>query len=500
MEKRIAEIILRCKAINAEQADIESEADLKNAGQFTDDQRKLYAGLNDEFALLLAEKNKLEDDAEMKASRAGRAVELQPRAIARKTPASSGAPAPEAALPGIPIQVAPETEDLNAGLQVRVKIPRTVLRVGNPRSFRGVINNVGPEERAYRFGMWCLARLSRDIPGRFSFPDAQNFVRNYMHATNTVHGETGGTTGGEFLVPDEFSADIIILRETYGVSRRLFQRSVMTSDVKHEPKRATGLTAYFTAEGAAGTESNMTWSDIQLVAKDLMVLSRISNQLSMDAVISVGDTIAGEMAYAFANKEDDCAFNGNGKSTYGGINGVLNLLTDCDGSGTDSKGLTVGTGSGWSGLVLADFNKCAGTLPVYATTPNTCWVTHKAFYHSTMQRLEMAAGGNTLMSLSQGDASKNRPLFMGWPVEFAQVFPSSTAAGVMCAFGDFGLGALFGDRQQTSIAFSEHAVIGGQSVFENNQIAIRATERFDINVHGCGDASNYGPIVGLSCG
>jgi HK97 family phage major capsid protein len=87
---------------------------------------------------------------------------------------------------------------------------------------------------------------------------------------------------------------------------------------------------------------------------------------------------------------------------------------------------------------------------------------------------------------------------LGYPVEFSQVMPSTEANSQVCAvLGDFSKGAAFGDRQQESIAFSEHATIGGENVFERNQIAIRGTERFDIVVHDVGDANDAGPIVGL---
>ena len=501
VEKQIENLIARLKAIDVEQAAIENKADLENSGKFSDEQRTAYDALQAEFEAKSEEKTELERQLSLRQARLARATNnsLVAATLPRRLDAATAAPALATTHQsvGTPIQREPELNEFGEPV-IRFKIPRWANRIGNPRSFKGTVDGHSAEERAYRFGMWALHRISQDIP-RFKFPLATQFVNDYMQATNSAHGETGGTTGADFLVPEEFSSDVIILREQYGVARKLFRRSVMTTDVKHEPKRLTGLTAYFVAEGSAGTESNMTWQDLQLIAKDIMCLSRISAQLSMDAVINVGDTLAGEMAYAFSNKEDDCAFNGTGTSTYGGINGVLNLLTDTDGAGTDSKGLTVGTSTGWAGLVLADFNKCAGTLPVYATTDNTCWVCHKNFYNSTMQRLEAAAGGNTIMTISQGDP-RARPSFLGWPVQFSQIMPSATAAGVMCAFGDFSLGALFGDRQQSKVAFSEHATVNGTSVFEANQIAIRATERFDINVHGCGTSAAYGPIVGLSCG
>jgi HK97 family phage major capsid protein len=173
-------------------------------------------------------------------------------------------------------------------------------------------------------------------------------------------------------------------------------------------------------------------------------------------------------------------------------------LTDIDGGATDSAGVvTQGTSNTWSAMVLADFNAVVGKLPQFADTPNTCWVCHKTFYATVMQKLETAAGGNSLQDIANGDR-RPRPLFLGYPVEFSQVFPSVTATtGVMCILGDLQLSSVFGDRQQTSIAFSEHATISGESVFERNQIAVRGTERFDINNHGCGDASTVGAVVGL---
>lgn len=495
MEKKLAEIIARMKKIDADQAEIERQAGLENEGEFTEGQRSQYEALGAMFKDLEAEKAKIEKDMALKAERADRAAAFN-AIMPRRTQPSSGAPSvPQNRIPGMPI----EHENTETGeTQIRFKIPKNVLRLGSPTNFHGVRDGLDAEHRAYRFGMWALARISQDLPGRFNFDRAKQFVSDYMNPTNTAHGETD-TTGGHYLVPEEFSRDLIDLREMYGVVRRIFGRAPMTGDVLHTPKRASGLTAYFIAENAVGTESNMTWSDIQLVAKNLMVLARMSNQLSADAVISIGDTLAGEIAYAFSNKEDECGFNGDGTSTYGGMTGVRYLLDNVGGATTDSAGKVIqGSSNTWSAMVLGDFNNVVGKLPQYADTPNACWVCHRTFYYSVMQKLEMAAGGTQMMEVSQGDR-RSRPLFMGYPVEFSQVFPSATAtSGIMCVLGDFTKGALFGDRQQTSIAFSEHASVGGENVFERNQIAIRGTERFDLNVHGCGDASTVGPIVGLA--
>jgi HK97 family phage major capsid protein len=92
----------------------------------------------------------------------------------------------------------------------------------------------------------------------------------------------------------------------------------------------------------------------------------------------------------------------------------------------------------------------------------------------------------------------SRKMFLGYPVVISQVMRKTAANSVICAlFGDMALAASFGDRKGVMIATSEHAVIGGVSVFERDEIAVRGIERFDFVAHSIGDATNAGPMVGL---
>ncbi len=498
--KRIQDIIDRLKAIDGLQAAIETKATSENDGRFTAETQAEWDNLQTEYETLKAEKVTLEAQAvkaaESFASRDNRANDFQAVAIPRR--ANPGSSAPAAKIEGEPVDKHGGSGPPDAGSKIFV-IPPKAMRYGSVKNFSGVIDGRNSKERAYRFGMYALARICQCLPGRFHIPQATQFVDDYMGGIrNTAHGESEGVTGSHVLVPEEFSEDLIVLREMYGVARRSMKRETMAGDTKHIPKRVGGLTASFVGESTAGTESNMQFQDILLVAKDLMALARISNQLSADAAIDLGDTLMGEIAYAFANKEDLCAFNGDGTSTYAGIRGIRTLLTDIDGAGTDSLGVvTQTTGNTWAQMVLADFDYVVGKLPQYADTPNAAWYCHKSFYAGVMQRLGLAAGGNSLEHVADGDR-RPRPTFLGYPVEFSQVFPSVTAtSGVMAILGDLTLSSAFGDRQQTAIAFSEHASVGGENVFERNQIAVRGTERFDISNHGCGTATTIGPVVGI---
>lgn len=362
-------------------------------------------------------------------------------------------------------------------------IPASAKRYGQVRNFKQAkVGKFDRQERAYRFGMWALGCLGNENAKRFC---AEQGITIKLHQSSV-------NTAGGFLVPEEFGTDLIDLRLEYGVFRRNARIEPMTSDTKTVPRRTGGLTAYFVSEGSAGTESTKGWDQVRLVAKDLMVISRMTNQLSEDAVISIGDDLAGEIGYAFALKEDQCGFLGDGTSTYGGIVGVTTALSNINGT-DDGGGLVLGSGNTYSELVLGDFHKVVGRTPTYARK-GAKWFVSPNFHDSVMQKLLTAAGGNTIQNIQAGGG----PVFLGYPVELAEVMPTTEANSQIAAvFGDLSLAARFGDRQQDMIDFSTQATVGGQSLWERNEIGIRGTQRFDIVVHDVGTATIAGPIVGL---
>lgn len=384
----------------------------------------------------------------------------------------------------VPVQIpqAPAAEEAQRQGAPRVELARSLPRFGTLRNFKD-------PERAYRFGQWFSA--ARGIEKGLAF------CRDNGIAMTRTHQEGVNETGG-FLVPEEFGNDLIDLREAYGVFRRNAKMVPMASDTRSDPRRTGGLTAYFLNESDALTASTKGWDRVSLTAKKLGVLTRYSSEIAEDALINLGDDLAGEIAYAFATKEDDCGFNGDGTSTYGGMNGVLSKIKGLSGTIANIAGLQVATGTGYgtsyASAVLADFEAVAAKLPVYADTPRAKWYCHKSFYWNVMVKLMLAAGGATGSETANGAAKR----FLGYDVEFVQIMTPNSAVSQVCALlGDLSLAASFGSRRDTSIAISEH------SRFANDEIEIRGTERFDINVHDVGNASATagnrvaGPVVGL---
>jgi HK97 family phage major capsid protein len=134
-----------------------------------------------------------------------------------------------------------------------------------------------------------------------------------------------------------------------------------------------------------------------------------------------------------------------------------------------------------------------GTLPQYADTARAKWYMHKTVFHSLMQNRALNAGGTTGTEIING---KVQPSLLGYPVVFSQVLPNlDTLTDTLRIgyFGDLTLATSFGDRRATSIQVSDQAM----DVFEQDEIAIRGTERFDINCHDVGDSSKVGPLVAL---
>ena len=175
-------------------------------------------------------------------------------------------------------------------------------------------------DQAYAAGMWFKATLMDNA-------EAKEWCKTRGISIQKAQGEGVDSAGG-FLVPEELLANIIVLREQFGVFRKECTVVPMGSDTLNWPRRTGGLTAYFTGENQAATESQASWDGINLTAKKLGALTRMSNEIAEDAVVSVADWLVGEIAYAFASKEDDCGFNGDGTSTYGGMRGLATIFAD----------------------------------------------------------------------------------------------------------------------------------------------------------------------------
>jgi HK97 family phage major capsid protein len=361
------------------------------------------------------------------------------------------------------------------GAKIEVVKP-DLFRFGQLRAFKGP----KAEVNAYTAGKWIMATIMGDAASRQWCRDRGVEIRVQTEGINTAGG---------FVVPDVMERAIIDLREEYGNARRNCRVVPMSSDHTIIPRRNGGVTAAFIGETTAITESDKSWSVVELTAKKLGALTRMSSELSEDAIINIADDLAQEMAYAFSVKEDQCCIDGDGTNTYGGMTGIRTKMID--GFHLGSYVLAITTGNTWLTIDDADLMAMMVVLPKYARA-NAKWHCSPIAKVAVFDRLARAGAGNTTITL--GEAALNK--YNGFPIEEWPAMPTTSGTMtdvIMLLLGDMRLSTAFGDRRGIVVKVSD------QRYIEYDQIGIQATERFCINHHDIGGvtAAIRGPIVGL---
>jgi len=333
------------------------------------------------------------------------------------------------------------------------------------------------EENAYRAGMWIRGAIYGD-------ERAQRWCRDY----NVRAGAEGVFSKGGAAVPSEMSMAIINLAEEYGVARQECEIVPMSTDHVPIPRKTGRPSVAYVGENEQISDDDASWDNVNLVARKLAGLTRISNELAEDAVVDMAAFLASEFGEAFAEAEDDALFNGDGTSSYGGITGIRSKLID----GNHAAGVVDAT-SGDNTLpeiVKADLDTLMSKLPKYALR-GAKWYLSQAANQLALQSIARSAGGSTMVE--QGNTIIHH--YGGYEIVVAESMPADPTAdyddAVMILFGNLRQAAKFGSRRDIRIQVLE------ERYADFDQLGIKATERYDIVVHDLGDGSNAGPMVGL---
>jgi len=353
---------------------------------------------------------------------------------------------------------------------------RTVFAV--PKASRP-LRGFRSEERAYRAGMAIRAGLFNDDEAR----------RWCMDHGVESRAQAGGINSlGGVLTNDELSSEIVRLVESFGAYPANARSVTMNSDTLLIARRTGGLSARPIGENAAPATSDVTFDNVQLVAKLWGVDNRVPMSLIEDSVIDLADAMAVEVAQAYAEAFDNAGFIGTGAgAVYHGTVGVAVSIND----GTHSAGVVnAATGNNvFSELDLSDFTNLVARCPLYARR-NAKFFISPAGYGSSMLRLLMAAGGNNGADVAGGGGLQ----FLGFPVVLTHPLESrltGTGSAIACLFGDLSQACTMGTRREISVKTDASRFV------EFDQLLTFATARVAMVAHDLGDTSKAGPIVAL---
>ena len=348
----------------------------------------------------------------------------------------------------------------------------------SPRAFtaRRFGTSVKAEEKAVRCGMGLAATLFRS-------ERALQFCReNGINVRTTSINESLNGDGG-YLVDVETDAEIIRLVEEYGVARRFCRIQPMGSNAYDKKKLKTGATAAFINEGSSMTAAKLAFQNVKLVAKKAYTLIPFSAEITEDSAANLADEIVMDSALAFATLEDNCVFNGDGGSAYGGIKGILNA---------------VAAGAIKAQTSLTTFATCtdAFLMAALAALPgrarNKAWFAPPEVSELVFNRLSRTAGGITRAEMLNGGAVT---YYAGYPVIPTEVMPhAGTTATAYAVVGDLSQAVLFGDRRGVTM---QRLV---ERYADEDLEAIKCTERFDAVVHDVGTSTVAGAVVRCNLG
>lgn len=321
---------------------------------------------------------------------------------------------------------------------------------------------------------------------------AAEHAADYDLDVKAMHGST--VREGGALVPDAMNSAVIVLLPKYSVFQRNARVVKMSARTEIWPKVNTDVTVYAPGEGGTITDSDLGLANVSLTATKLASLTYVSRELAIeDSVTQIAGIIGESFARALGKALDQAGFLGDGTSSYygySGLTGAFQSLASYSAQAASSVygGLVTAAGNAYSEITLANFHSVIGALPEDFDA-EAKWYMSKKFYHNIVWPLAETAGNASIFEILSDKKDKS---FLGYPVEFTSVMPSTEANSQLCCFlGDLKMGAYLGQKRELEMATSEDVA------FASDSIAVRGTMRAAINVFGYGDTTTAGPICAL---
>ncbi len=284
----------------------------------------------------------------------------------------------------------------------------------------------------------------------------------------------GTDSAGGYLVPVEHSGQLIELLHARAAVRAAGATVVpMSSDTLQIPAQTGGATAYWVAENSAITASEQTWGQVELRARKLAALTKLSAELFEDSDPQVEALVMADLARVLALAEDASYLRGDGQNnTPTGLENIAGVHVDAT---------TLGANGGPPSFdALADmvYALDADDVP----SEGRAWIAHPR----TLNTLRQVKDADGSYLWADPAAPGDPPTLWGYPVHTTTGIPIDETQGTSTDASTLVLGCwpefVIGQRKALELRASDAA----GSAFEYDQVFIRAIMRVDAAVRHTG--------------
>lgn len=307
----------------------------------------------------------------------------------------------------------------------------------------------------------------RDLLAKWGDKDLADAMTKAMTA--------GSPTAGGFLVPEQFSTDVIELLRPQSVIRRLGPMTVpMPNGNLSIPKITSGATGYYVGESSNITPSQLVTGQVKLSFKKLAALVPMSNDLLRYSSPGADALVRDDAVRAIAQAENSNFIRGDG--TSGGPRGLRYWVAPAN--------LIKGVAAVALATVVSDLGKCVQALMannIPFTRP--AWIISPRSY-VYLTTVQTSAGSGVFVFREEMMGGK----LWGWPYAVSTGVPETLTDGGSTLesevyFGDFA-DLILGESLNMSVdASSEAAYYDGSSVvaaFSRDETVVRVITEHDL--------------------
>jgi len=272
--------------------------------------------------------------------------------------------------------------------------------------------------------------------------------------------QEGTTTEGGYLVPDEYTNEILAFARLSSVALQYCRLWNMSTDVRRIPAENAAVSVAWTAEEGTITESEPTVAEVVLTAKRLDAYSKVSNELLQDSAVDIVSWLTELFAEAMGQELDNQVFAGTGDPISGLTTAACGYSVVLSSGNTNISAVT---GTNLSDMISKlSANKRAGAR----------WYFEKSVFHFVRT---LKDSNNAFLYNPIGGAQANT--IWGYPYTDCEKMPSTNSANSPFAlFGNLRYFALGRRLQSTTLDVDPYGL------FTTYQTRFRIVQRWGLAI------------------